>query len=198
MPYNLCMANQIITKPLGLIRDLKIFVHGIPYTVTFIVINSSVINFSYSMLLGCPWLKDAKVSYDGGTNIITIQGTTMVQTIPIAKKLGAQTKRPKVLVCYDFHSRILDEKEDVMFATKLDLFSIGTIEVSTHTKLVSKPIHTPNLSIIDPIPKQLVESVCVLIINLFIPLDTIKQNLHEIFFYRKVGEMIVDETLVQE
>jgi hypothetical protein len=64
MPYNLRMANQIITKPLGLIRDFKIFVHGIPYIVTFIVIDINVINSSYSMLLGCPWLKDAKVSHD--------------------------------------------------------------------------------------------------------------------------------------
>jgi hypothetical protein len=28
-PYNLCMANQTIAKPLGFIRDLKIFIHGI-------------------------------------------------------------------------------------------------------------------------------------------------------------------------
>jgi hypothetical protein len=133
-----------------------------------------------------------------GTNTITIHGTTTVKTIPITKKLGAQTKRPKVLVCYDFHSTILDEKEDVMFATKLDLFSIGTIEVSTHTKLVSKPIHTPNLNTTYPIPKQIVESVCVLIINLVIPLNTIKQHLPETFFHQKIGEMIVDETLVQE
>jgi hypothetical protein len=34
-PYNLCMANQTITKPLGLIKDLKILVHGIPYVITF-------------------------------------------------------------------------------------------------------------------------------------------------------------------
>jgi hypothetical protein len=45
--YNLYMANQIIAKPLGLIRDLKIFVHGIPYKVTFIVINNNVLVFSY-------------------------------------------------------------------------------------------------------------------------------------------------------
>ncbi len=64
MPYNLCMANQTITKPFGLIKDLKIFVHGIPNIITFIVINCNVLNFSYSMLLGCPWLKDAKVSHD--------------------------------------------------------------------------------------------------------------------------------------
>jgi hypothetical protein len=118
VPSNLRMAYQTITKPLGLIKDLKIFVHGIPYTITFIVINSSVINYSYSMLLGCPWLRDAKVSHDWGTNTNTIQGTSIIKTTPITKKLGVQTKRPKVLICYDFHSKILDEKEDGMFATK--------------------------------------------------------------------------------
>jgi hypothetical protein len=64
MPYNMCMANQIIAKPLNLIKDLKIFVHEIPYTITFIVINSNVLHFSYLMLLRHPWLKDAKVSHD--------------------------------------------------------------------------------------------------------------------------------------
>jgi hypothetical protein len=177
------MANQIITKPLGFIRDLKIFVHDIPYTITFIVIDNIVINFNYSMLVGCPWLKDAKVSHDWGTNTNIISGTTMIKTIPIARKLGAQTKRPKALVCYDFDSKILDEKEDIMFATKLVLFSIGTIKVYTHTKLVSKPIHPPNLSITDLIPKLLVELVCVLIINLIIPLDSIKQHLADFFFH---------------
>jgi hypothetical protein len=36
-PYNLRMANQTTTKPVGLIRDLKIYVHGIPYINMFIV-----------------------------------------------------------------------------------------------------------------------------------------------------------------
>jgi hypothetical protein len=60
-PYNLHMVDQTIAKPLGLIRDLEIFVHGISYTITFIVINNNVLNFCYSMLLGCPWLRDVKV-----------------------------------------------------------------------------------------------------------------------------------------
>jgi hypothetical protein len=37
-PYNLRMENQTTTNPMGLIKDLKIFVHGIPYTTTFIVL----------------------------------------------------------------------------------------------------------------------------------------------------------------
>jgi hypothetical protein len=37
-PYNLCMVDQTIAKPLGLIKDFKILVLGIPYAMTFIVI----------------------------------------------------------------------------------------------------------------------------------------------------------------
>jgi hypothetical protein len=44
MPYNLRIANQTIAKPFGLIKDLKIFVHGIPYNITFIVINNNVLD----------------------------------------------------------------------------------------------------------------------------------------------------------
>jgi len=45
------MAHKTFVKPLGLIKDLKILVHGIPYVVTFIVIQSNVLDYSYSMLL---------------------------------------------------------------------------------------------------------------------------------------------------
>jgi len=49
-PYNLHMANQTIAK----FNDLKILVHGTPYTMTFIVIQSSVLDSNYFMLLGRP------------------------------------------------------------------------------------------------------------------------------------------------
>jgi hypothetical protein len=55
-PYNLRMANQTTTKPVWLIRNLKIYVHGIPYITTFIVLQNSVVDFNYSMLLGRQWL----------------------------------------------------------------------------------------------------------------------------------------------
>jgi hypothetical protein len=82
------------SQTLGLIRDLNIFVHGILYMVTFIVIDNNVLDSSYSMLFGCPWLKNAKVSHNWGTNIITMQRTSTIRTILVTKKLGIQTERP--------------------------------------------------------------------------------------------------------
>jgi hypothetical protein len=61
-PYNLRIMYQTTTKLVVLIRDLKIYVHGIPYIIMFIVLHNSVVDSSYSMLLGKPWLKDAKMN----------------------------------------------------------------------------------------------------------------------------------------
>jgi len=57
------MVDQITTKPMGLIRNLKIYVHGIPYITTFTVLHNSVVDSSYSMFLGRPWLRDAKLAH---------------------------------------------------------------------------------------------------------------------------------------
>jgi hypothetical protein len=63
-PYHLRMADHSMTKPLRFIKNLKIHIHGIPYISTFIVLKNNAIDFSYFMLLGRPWLKNAKVTHD--------------------------------------------------------------------------------------------------------------------------------------
>jgi len=116
----------------------------------------------------------------------------------MTKKLGVQTKRLEALICYDFYSRISNEEENVMFAIEFNMFSIRTIEVSTHIELVFKPIHKTYFSIVKSVPKQHVEPICVLVINLATPPNTIKQHLTKTFFHLKVEEMIIDETPIQE
>jgi hypothetical protein len=59
-PYHLKMANQSMTRPLEIIVNLKIHIHGIPYIATFIVLKNNVLDFNYSMLLKRPWLRYAK------------------------------------------------------------------------------------------------------------------------------------------
>ncbi len=82
-PYNLKTADQTTTKTMGLIKDLKIYVHGISYITTCTILHNSVIDFCYSMLLGKPWLKDIKVAHDWWSNIVTIQGNGTVVTITV-------------------------------------------------------------------------------------------------------------------
>jgi hypothetical protein len=89
------MTYQTITKPLGLIKDHKILVHGISYAVTFIVIQCNVLDSNYFMLLGRPWLRNAKVFHNWGNNTIIIQVINTIRTIFVTKKLGAPTKHLK-------------------------------------------------------------------------------------------------------
>jgi len=93
-PYNLKMADQITTKHVGFIKDLKIYVHGIPYIIMLIVLQNSMVDSSYSMLLRKPWLKDVKVAHDWGNNIVTIQGNGTIKTITVTKHLGGEIRRP--------------------------------------------------------------------------------------------------------
>jgi hypothetical protein len=96
------MADQTTIKLVGLIKDMKIYVHGIPYITTFNVLYNSVVDSSYSMLLGKPWLRDIKVEHDWGNNIVTIQGNGTIRTITVAKHLGSEVRRLEVLLCYDY------------------------------------------------------------------------------------------------
>ncbi len=100
-PYNLRMVDQTTIKPVGFIRDLKIYVHGIPYITIFIVLQNSVVDFSYSMLLGRPWLRDVKMAHDWGNNTITLQGNGIIRIITVTKHLGGEVGKLEVLMCYN-------------------------------------------------------------------------------------------------
>jgi hypothetical protein len=130
-PYNLRMENQTTTKLMGLIKDLKIYVHGILYITMITILQNNVVDSSYSMLLGRPWLRDAKVAHDWGSNIVTIQGNGFrtIQTITVTKHLGSEVKKPKVLLCHIYQNGIIDEEKIIIFVTKSKLFSIGTISL---------------------------------------------------------------------
>jgi hypothetical protein len=47
-----------------------------------------------------------------------LQGNGIIRTIIITKHLGGEVRRPKVLMCYNYYNGIIDEKEDITFATK--------------------------------------------------------------------------------
>jgi hypothetical protein len=54
-----------------------------------------------------------------------------------------------MLLCYDYQSGIIDEKEDIIFATTLELFSIGTISLPKKIQFVN----TIDVEIMDTVVK---------------------------------------------
>jgi hypothetical protein len=91
-PYHLRMVDQSMTRLLGIIKDLKIHIHGIPYIATFTNLKNSVVDFNYSMLLGRAWLRD-----DWGNNVIIVQGNGIVKIISVNRKLGEELEGLKYL-----------------------------------------------------------------------------------------------------
>jgi hypothetical protein len=59
--------------------------------------------------------------------------------------LGSEVRRPKVFLCYDYQNGIIDEEEDIIFATKLELFSIRTISLPKTIQFMK----TTNVGIMD-------------------------------------------------
>jgi hypothetical protein len=127
VPYTLRMADQTLTKLIRLTWNLKIHIHGIPYVVTFIVMKNNVLNASNSMLLGCPWLRDVKVTHDWGNNLISIDGNGTIRTIAITKHLDSNTKCLQVLLCYGFVNRVTNEEENVLLANWICLQSASLL-----------------------------------------------------------------------
>ncbi len=65
--------------------------------------------------------------------MIIVQGNGIVRMISINTKLGVETRRPQVLVCYDLMEGLTNEDEDMIFEIELELFSISIIIISNET-----------------------------------------------------------------
>jgi hypothetical protein len=63
-PFNLLMVDFSFIIPLGIILNIRIRIHGLPYIITFTLMNNKAMDLTYSMLLGCTWLWDAKVVHE--------------------------------------------------------------------------------------------------------------------------------------
>jgi len=87
------------------------YVHGIPYITTFIVLHNIVVDSNHSMLLGRPWLRNVKVAHDWGNNMITIQRNGIVQTIVVTKHMGTNLKKLEVLLCFDIRMALQMKKK---------------------------------------------------------------------------------------
>jgi hypothetical protein len=200
-PYDLRMVDQTTTKSVGLIKDIKIYVHGIPYIITFTILQNSVVDSSYSMLLGRPWLRDAKVAHDWGSNTITLQGNGTIRTIIVTKHLGSEVRRPEVLLCYDYQNGITDEKEDIIFTIEPKLFSIGTISLPKTIQFVK----TTYVGIMDTdvktniLEQRYVQSTQKKILsNKYEPKVIIQDKVYPKTYYRhQLGSVVVDEILAK-
>lgn len=86
-------------------------VHYIPYNIALTIIENKVVNNSYSMLLGQPWLLGAKVTHDWGRQQIIINDNGTIQAIPINSQKSPLPKLLEVLVYYNFVEWLTKQKD---------------------------------------------------------------------------------------
>jgi hypothetical protein len=74
---------------------------------------------------------------------------------------------------------MFNEEEDMMFVIELDLFSI-----LTHISLKSRLDHISNIGIIEQVSTKPIVSICVLVINLTMPLECQTTFTQDLFPYK--------------
>ena len=74
IPFNIRMADNRTVVPKGLIKHAKVKVGGMDYLVNLVVITMQTpTQDSYQVLLGRPWLRDAKVKHDWNRDKISLK-----------------------------------------------------------------------------------------------------------------------------
>ena len=71
-PFAIKMENQRRVHLLGLVRNLEIKIAKFLYTIAAVVLRMEDIKSAYPLLLGRPWLKQAKAKQDWAHNTIQI------------------------------------------------------------------------------------------------------------------------------
>ncbi len=89
--------------------------------------NNKAVDPTYSMLLKRPWLWDAKMIDDWGTNMVTIEGNDIMNIIFVSKYLNGNIRKPRTIINYNFLEGVTNEEEEILLAFEPNLFSIGII-----------------------------------------------------------------------
>ncbi|KAH7430448.1 hypothetical protein KP509_09G099600, partial [Ceratopteris richardii] len=71
-PMSLRMADQTQVKPAGLLKNVSTVVGGLELSVDYLIVRPRTSEVTFSILLGRPWLVQAKCVHDWRTGFITI------------------------------------------------------------------------------------------------------------------------------
>ena len=65
------LADGTTTRPVGVVKDLKVKIFGITYHVWFVVMDFKNLIDSYDIILGRPFLRTVGVVHDWSSNTIS-------------------------------------------------------------------------------------------------------------------------------
>ncbi len=133
-----------------------------------------------------------------GSNTITIQGNGIVITITVTKHLEGEVRKLEMLLRYNYQNGIIDEEENVIFATEPKLFSIGRINLpkkiqslkTTYVKIMDIDVKT----IISEEEFEVQNTKKKIVRNKYEPKVTLKDKVYlDTYYSHQPGSVIVDE-----
>jgi hypothetical protein len=115
-PCTIKMADQRKVMHKRIIRDVRLDVGEIVIRMTLTVIDMVNTEDSYSLLLGRPWLKEARAQHDWPLNKLTLtQGGNKVEVNTRRTPTLSPAKRPLNWEDYDWEMGLTDEEEAVVY-----------------------------------------------------------------------------------
>jgi hypothetical protein len=116
------MAHQSRIKPKGILLKVKTMISGLIYFIDFVVFQQLTPNTSYPILLGRPWLYQAKAKDDWGRGILTIgSGKSKVRLQMYPSKYYGETQWESADLTSDFGYDSDDEDEDNLNANRVNM-----------------------------------------------------------------------------
>ncbi|KAH7432434.1 hypothetical protein KP509_07G022400 [Ceratopteris richardii] len=91
-PMSLRMADQTQVKPAGLLKNVSTVVGGLEFSVDYLIVRPRTSEATFSILLGWPWLVQAKCVHDWRTGFITIGPKS--DRVQIQVSSNSSDKRP--------------------------------------------------------------------------------------------------------
>ena len=101
------MADQSRVKPMGILRSVITTIAGIQYPIDYIVFKLNNSSLSYPILLGRPWLYQAKAKNDWGRGTLTIgkgKNKTSLQMYPVVYHGETQLEENEVTSDQEYDS----------------------------------------------------------------------------------------------
>ena len=132
IPFNIRMADNRTVVPKGLIKHAKVKVGGMDYLVNLVVITMQTPTpDSYQVLLGRPWLRDAKVKHDSNRGRISLKkekkkvyigfGQSKTTRITHFTPLHAET--------YNMTEGLEDDEEEYLLQQNLNLVPLFLVHL---------------------------------------------------------------------
>ena len=130
-PFLVRMADQRRVRPLGLLKGVVIDVAGIQFVMSFVVLCMEDSIAEYNLLLGRPWLRQAKVRHNWEHNVMSIRRGRRKVKFPLRERKHLTAAAwPVVAETVNMAEGLDDDEETQFLRDNADLIPLCLVDVA--------------------------------------------------------------------